>query len=324
MNVIQFIASRGYGGAEKVFIDICNELIKSKEINLEVILLENNEIQKYLDKKIVVHLVKDYSRFNPFLYIQLIKYIREKIIHTHGSKATKVIHSLKNFINITHIATKHNIRKGAIFNKIKNVTAVSKDVQNSIKGTSKLIYNGITPISLENNLQKDDVFTIVTIGRLDKIKGFDLLIKDLKDLEKNFKLLIIGDGAEKTHLNTLIDEYNLQNKIFLMGFKDDIPNLMNKSHMVLISSQSEGFSLVALEALFYCDLLVSNKVGICKEILDENFLINDNQFSKKIATIIDNYDKYKLEFDVIKNEYQDEFLLENIVLEYIKYYKTLI
>ncbi len=47
------------------------------------------------------------------------------IVHTHGAKATQITYLLNKISPFIHIATKHNTRKGKIFNKVKNVISVS-------------------------------------------------------------------------------------------------------------------------------------------------------------------------------------------------------
>jgi hypothetical protein len=83
------------------------------------------------------------------LYLELLWFfIRKKphIIHTHSAKATELVYIIRYFISALHVATKHNARKGRIFNKIRHVTAVSQEVQKSISPTlATIIYNGITP-----------------------------------------------------------------------------------------------------------------------------------------------------------------------------------
>ncbi|MAD42382.1 MAG: lipopolysaccharide biosynthesis protein [Arcobacter sp.] len=324
MEITQFIASRGYGGAEKVFIDLCNELNKKEEIKLTVILLENNLLEKHLNKKIKIVKIKDYSKFNILLYLQLISTVKNKVIHTHASKATKIIYYLSKILTLTHIATKHNARKGKIFNKIKNVTAVSIDVLKSIKNNNvELIYNGIIPLEKEV-FPKNEVFTIRAIGRLDKIKGFDKLIADFVNIKKECVLEIIGDGPEHNNLEKKIKDLKLESKIKLLGFRKDIPALIRSADLIVMTSLSEGFSIVMVESIFYAKVFVSTNISGCREILTHDLLIEQFKISKKINEIQDNYLHYSKEFDKIKYRYQKELLLENITLKYLNYYKKLV
>ncbi len=325
MQVIQFIASRGYGGAEKVFVDLCNNLSKVSDINLEIILLENNMIEDKLNKNIKIHLIKDRSRLNPFLYTQIIKIVKNKIIHTHSAKASEIIYKLSKFVEFVHLATKHNTRKGKVFNKIKHVTAVSKSVADSIKYKNKIkiIYNGITPKILTKRDHHDSIFNILAVGRLDKIKGFNLLIDEISKVNKEYILNIVGEGKEFSNLNSQIIKLGLERKVRLLGFKKEIPQLLSDADLVLITSLDEGFSMVALEAVYYSKLLLSTKVGICKEILPKKLIFDINNISQTVENVIDSYSSYEDVFLYVKEKYREKFLLNNITNEYIDLYRSI-
>ena len=325
MQVIQFIASRGYGGAEKVFVDLCNNLSKISNIGLEVILLENNMIEDKLDKNIKIYLIKDRSRLNPFLYTQIIKTVKNKIVHTHSVKASEIIYKLSKFIEFIHLATKHNTRKGKVFSKIKHVTAVSKSVANSIKNHKKIkiIYNGITPKIPIKRDNHNSIFNILVIGRLDKIKGFNLLIDEISKVKKEYILNIAGDGKEFSSLNSQIIKLGLEERVKLLGFKKDIPQLLSDADLVLITSLDEGFSMVALEAICYSKVLLSTKVGICKEILPKKLIFNISRISQTVENVIDSYSSYEDAFLYVKEKYNEKFLLQNITNEYISLYRLI-
>ncbi len=55
------------------------------------------------------------------------------------------------------------------------------------------------------------------------IKGFNNLIKEVSKLEFEFRLNIIGEGSQKERLEKLISDNKLKKKVFLLGFKNNIP-----------------------------------------------------------------------------------------------------
>ena len=326
MRVVQFLGSKGWGGLENVFVTLCNEL--SKTVKTDVIIFKESAVEKKFDKTIRVHLLfSNPSRFNPALYIELYFLIRKlqvDIVHTHGAKTTQIFYYLNKLFHIPHIATKHNARRGKIFNKIPNIIAVSKGVAQSVSTDNvKIIYNGINPIEVFPQKQ-DKIFTILAIGRLDKIKGFDILIKECQKLDFTFKLNIIGEGKERNNLENLIHELDLNEKINLLGFRNDIPQLMKNSDLVVASSHSEGFSVVMVESMFYADLFISTKVSGATEVLDDMFLIDDHDISSKLKDIYKNYKVYAEEFSKLKQKSSSKFLLEHVVNEHIRYYRSIL
>ena len=215
------------GGLENIFVTLANEL--SESVDIDVIIFNESAVVEKFDKNISIHLLySNPSRFNPLLYTELymlLKKLQPDIVHTHGVKSTQIFYYLNRLFHIPHIATKHNVRKGKIFNKIPNVIAVSKQVKESIVNENvSVIYNGINPIEvLPQN--KDEIFTILAVGRLDKIKGFDLLIKECTKLNFRYKLYIVGEGDEREDLENLIIKLGLKDKIILLGFRKIYHNL---------------------------------------------------------------------------------------------------
>ena len=276
MRVLQFIASKEWGGAEKSFSELCNEL--SKSIQIEVMLFNENKIEERLNTSIKVYkLSSDSSRYNPFLYLEVLRIIKKidpDIIHTHSAKAREIIYNVRKFFSAKHVATKRNPRKGSIFNKIDYVTAISKDVVKSIdKQNVELIYNGLLRERAILKKSSNTLFTLLAIGRLDKIKGFDILIKEVSKLDFPFHLNIVGEGVERKNLENLIENLGLSKKVSLLGHSEDIPFLISGADTVIICSHSEGFGRVLVETLFYGNLIVSTKVGLSVEILPEELLI---------------------------------------------------
>ncbi len=323
MNICYFTCSTKYGGLEKVTVDISNSI----SLNNNVIVLVPNGCQ-YKDKFIENVTLIEYKsldrRLNPFLYLEIyfiLKKYKIDLVHTHASKATQIFYYLNKFMKLIHVATKHNARKGKIFNKIKYVTAVSNDAAKTIKNDNvKIIYNGIKASKLENNNLKNQIFTITAIGRLDKIKGFDTLIKEISKIKNSAILQIVGEGEEYNNLISLIKELSLENKVSLLGFRKDIPTIINNSDLVVMSSLSEGFSIVMIESIFYAKVFISTKVSGCKDILSSKLLIEDFNIASKIDEVINNYQEFTDEFLKIRNKYKDKFTLENISKEYFDYY----
>jgi len=326
MKVLQFIASKGWGGAEKSFVELCNAL--SKKIQIEVLLFKENQIEDRLDPNIKVHRLSSLSdRHNPFLYFDLLKVIKTvnpSIVHSHSAKASEIMHRMNTFISVKQVATKRNSRKGSIFNKLDNVTALSKNVAESIsKEDVDIIYNGLVKESFKLENASNPTFTIAAIGRLDAIKGFDILIREVCKLKFPFHLNIIGDGEERKHLTSLINDLGLSEKVTLFGFREDIPSLIASSDLVVVSSHSEGFGRVLVETLFYGKLIISTKVGLSIEILPDELLIDGFEIAKKIEAAYNDREHYETLFRQVQEKRTEDFLVENILQKYIDLYERI-
>lgn len=115
--------------------------------------------------------------------------------------------------------------------------------------------------------------TIVSVGRLHPVKGFDRLIRifsTVSDKYPDWKLKIIGDGEEYSNLLNVISEYGLEDKVILTGKMDSmsLEQEMKKASVFTMTSHSEGLSFVLLEALscglpmVVFDVRVGNKMVV--------------------------------------------------------------
>ena len=144
---------------------------------------------------------------------------------------------------------------------------------------------------------------VISIGRLTKQKNFTFLIDGFKEVNKKIQdinLIIIGEGEEKKKLQTKIINYNLQNKIFLKGYKENIYPYLKNSLFLILTSKWEDPGFVVLESMFCKKIVLSSNClsGPIEIIQDENngFLYD-----------MDNMDSFVSKFIVAYNtsQYKD-------------------
>lgn len=144
---------------------------------------------------------------------------------------------------------------------------------------------------------------LISIGRLSREKGYTDLIEIFKlvnEKRPDWHLDIIGDGPEKNKIVDMIYLNHLTDKITLHGFlkRKEIDKLLNKSSIYLMTSYTESFGIVLIEAMSHgipCiaftsaeganDLITNNENGYLVE--DRNF----ENMADKIIELIDSYDK---------------------------------
>jgi len=141
---------------------------------------------------------------------------------------------------------------------IKKIITCSSEIEKKLNNYSlkntKTIYN---PINLKYIYQKllapkpFEFDYILAIGRLNRQKGFDILIKSFakSDLKSIVKLVILGEGKERKYIEKLIAELKLKNKVLLLGNVDNPFIYMKYAKFFVLSSRYEGFGNVLLEAL---------------------------------------------------------------------------
>jgi glycosyltransferase involved in cell wall biosynthesis len=111
-------------------------------------------------------------------------------------------------------------------------------------------------------------------GRLTKQKNFELLIDGFNKIQKNYpkiNLVIAGDGELKKQLISKINNLNLNNKVHLVGFKNNILNYMKNSQGFILTSLWEDPGFVLIEAAFCRSPIVTSDCHSGpKEIIDDD------------------------------------------------------
>jgi glycosyltransferase involved in cell wall biosynthesis len=141
----------------------------------------------------------------------------------------------------------------------------------------------------------DDDWVLVTVRRLQRRMGLDLLIRAVKDLTLEYphlRLLIAGAGPMAAELRTLIEAESLQGVVRLLGFVPDplLPTLYQTADLTVVPSiQLEGFGLTILESLATGVPVLGTRVGGIPEVLaplDAQLLVEAGS-AKALATGID-------------------------------------
>ena len=321
MKIVHLVLSDSFAGIEQHVDELLANNLLEKPI-----LICNNSIAKNFDKNIEIYKIKNISRrsiFGKYKLKQLLKNINPDIVHTHGSKTTSIISSI-NKNNFKHIATVHGIKKNkSIYERADFVIGVSQRALENIKNSSKIISNWWYPKL--KKLKINNKKYALAIGRLERIKGFDLLIASWANIKSN--LVIVGSGKEKSNLVNLINEKKLSDKISIIDSvnRDELIKFYNEASVLIISSRDEGGPRVALEALYLEIPVLSTDVGHMDLILPRELLAKkDNQESLQnlLETYVDDIDL--LNQDAIFEFITNEFSIEEKINKLNKVYSSLL
>lgn len=184
----------------------------------------------------------------------------------------------------------------------------------------KRIYNGVSiPEKIEE--KKVTEKTVVSSGRLVPWKGFDLLIRSLKD--SNYNLVIIGDGPDKERLVNIAKENNVLERVIFTGKlkREELLSYVLGSKVFVLPTSFESFSFMLVEAMMLGKPVVSFNIGNLKEIIDNgvNGILLEEKDPKILSQTIDGLIKDE---ELLKNmgtkakekskEFSSEILIDNI------------
>ena len=231
------------------------------------------------------------------------------------------------WINCNYIKTMYDKDLDNRFYKnIDKIVVVSQFIYDSMsrmkygyKYKMKIILDIVDPkliikMSVEEEakeLDEEDNFKILTVGRLASVKGYDLAVKAANLLKENkfkFKWFIIGEGPERKEIEELIESYGLKNEVILIGAKSNPYPYMKNCDLYVQTSRKEGFGLTVMEAKILKNVVVATNFDTINELITDNFdgvVVDKDERSiyEGIKLLINNtsfYDEIKKNVDKLK------------------------
>lgn len=344
------------GGAERAAINLSAEL--SVDYNIHIIsIFARNKIKLDLQSKLYKHFVvcdktKSLSLNAISISNKLKKYLIQNkidilimvtagvnfigILATFNLNTKTVYCEHSNLLNKTY-GKKHVLRQyiGAKFAD-KIITLTETDLLN-FKKIFKIDSNKVCCIpNFFNHSKCDDLVynveskKIITVGRLEKVKGYDNLLKVACLLKNNgFIWDIYGDGKEKDNILNEIKIHGLDDFIFLKGNVNNLSKLFNDYAIFVLTSYYEGFPLVLLEAQNAKLPLVSFNcpTGPSEMIIDNinGFLVDNydiNEMANKIKLLMDDKD-LRLKFSNNSLLNFDKFSKKKVIAQWQKLIESL-
>lgn len=234
---------------------------------------------------------------------------KKKIIWCHNDIVIKYKNEWKYKILFNNFKKKYeffdtivNVSEGAKQSFVNKTGINSKKVINisNYIDTKEILNKSGEEIDL--NI-KENTYNLISVGRICKQKGFDILINYMEKIiekNKNINLYIIGEGEEKKKIQKLINKKNLQEYIFLLGGQVNPYKYMRKMDGFILTSRYEGQGIVALEAMTLgLNLFItSNLKKYLPEIETTDNIVEKVINAKKREKQINNLTKYNEEIDI--------------------------
>jgi len=144
--------------------------------------------------------------------------------------------------------------------------------------------------------KKPSIPTITLIGRLAHGKGHEYFLKAAKEIVKKHKaqFLIVGDGELREEIEQMITQNGLKKHVKMLGHRNDVPQIMASSSMIVIPSLWEGTPRVIPEAFAMKKPVIATPVGGIPDIISDGktgILVeprNSHQLAAKINDLIEN------------------------------------
>lgn len=308
-KILFLIHDLGQGGAEKVLVNLVNYMDRNKFDITLISLFGGGVNEQFLKKKIrYIKVFKKMIPGNSklmklFTPEQLHKlFIKEKydieISYLEGPTARIIsgcqdlstkkicwIHS--NHFSMKEVAASFRSSVEAVkcYEKFDKIICVSQYMRNNfcqwmpVGMNCDVLYNTVESdkirILAEEPVQEieSNATKLIAVGSLKEVKGFDRLLRIVYHLSgEKYKihLYLLGIGPLEKEFRDFITQHGLQNYVTLMGYQTNPYKFVAKCDLFVCSSQSEGFSTAATEALVVGTPVCTTEVSGMKEMLGNN------------------------------------------------------
>lgn len=253
------------------------------------------------------------------------RYIKEiglpDIVHAHILIYAAPSIYIKKKYNIPFVITEHwsKVHVGNLDKRLYSQSSaylladrlicVSESLQKSLKNffgvESQIINNMVSDVFFRTQKveRNDGKFRFIACGalRTSRVKGFDILVDAFASahFSVNVSLDIVGDGPDKNFLQNRIDSYGLSGQVHLLGVKtpEEVSQLLCLSDCFVLSSRTETFSIVVIEAMAKGLPVVATRCGGPETFLHPNHGLlvdkeNIEQLSEAMSYMTNHYSEY--------------------------------
>ncbi len=308
-DLVLFTESIGTGGAE-VYLQMLASGLSRGQFDIRVAIPKNKGTEEFVtglrSKGIKVDFIKRYNILNYFFYFRKNKpdhihfnvpipniiccttailtgiiYSRSKLYVTEhmvppGYKPHPIIQILIRLLyaKLDMSITVSNKNKEALINNFRLSKNKIKVIYNCIDIDYIRNYNRDISRELKKKFSiKDSAIVFGTVGRLDTQKGHEFLINASKNVIREVPaslFLFVGRGKLKDQLIQKINDNNISEYYRLVGYQENLPEILALIDIFVLPSISEGFPFAVLEAMAAKKPVIATSVGGVPEIITNN------------------------------------------------------
>lgn len=350
MTIIHLSSSLGGGGAEQMVL----QLSKKSNLNLRTIVISisnDNELESQFKENGIEYYFLNITSFkNKTIIDGIIKLhnilcnVTDGVFHCHQFHGFLLgfIYNLK-YKSIPIIFTLHSSVVEAFNRKVflfltkpfrKIDVIFSKNARLWYLKNTAIIPNGIEIKSFaydgNRSYNPNDTFSFLYLGRLSREKNPLYMITAANHLLRqgidNFVFTVVGKGNLYNELIQQIEEHHLKKHFNLLGFQNNIQQILIESHCLILPSLWEGMPMVIIEAAAAKLPIVTTPVGSIPDILDlsNSYLSTLDNFYKSMIEVIQNYNNALLKTEKLFQEIQESYTISKVYDKHLYLYNSLI
>lgn len=360
MKVLGVINGLGTGGAEKLILETA-PLLREK-VAIDFLFLEENDYP--FEKKFKETFKGNYffsrwsSVYHPMHIFTLAKKLKNyEVVHVHLFPAFYwvVIAKLITFSKAKVVLTEHSTSNRRMrstwlkmidifmYKLLSAIITISEEVDSKLKNYLKLskdrfhlIKNGVNLETIKNanpmekkrlvDKTESNPFIILQVSSFHYPKDQITVIKSLNLLPPNTFLVFAGTGEDLKKSIGLTKALNLAHRVFFLGVRTDIPELLKSADVVVLCSHYEGLSLSSIEGMASGKPFIASDVPGLRKVVQGAGLLFEDGNEKELAghiTKLMNDGAYYNQIAAACQERAQEYDIQKMVDAQVKLYQEL-
>lgn len=326
-NIALMLESDGPGGAEVMLLHLA-EGLRRRGHEICPVLPDSGEgwlASQFVRRDFVPEVFSVHRAFDPVGLWGMTRTLRRRrvdLVHSHEFVMATYGGAASRLLGLPHVITMHGSRRFAepwrrgaamrwAVRKARGTAAVSRELATFMEhrlrlppGCVQVVPNGIEITQGDRTRTRESLgltpeqILILAVGNLYPVKGHIVLLKSLAGLrlrrpDLEFTLAIAGRGEEEENLRVFADSHDLGQRLMLLGYRQDVPDLLAAADIYVMPSISEGLPIALLEAMGAGKAIAASRVGSIPLVLGEGSagLLaeagNENSLAEALERLLD-------------------------------------
>lgn len=350
MRVLHVITSLQVGGAEKLMVDLLPRF-KKEGIDVDLCLFYGKEtgFYKQLESQgIKIISLNDTPSYYSFKNINKLKKLISEydIVHTHNT-ACQLLGAIAKSGTTKLVTTEHNTtnRRRSIkalypidrwmYSRYDKIICISPSTRDNLvsyispcANKSIVINNGVDVsryTDAKASVSHEEI-VVTMVAAFRPQKDHETILETLKLLPLNYRLWLVGDGERRQEIESICVQLGLKERVRFWGNRDDVPELLKSSDINVLSSNWEGFGLVAVEGMASGKPFIASDVDGLKEVVGEAGILFEQGNPKDLAAKILQLATDKELYSMVAKRCLERSMLYDIscmARQYMQVYKSL-
>lgn len=317
MRVLHVITSLDTAGAEKLMVDLLPAL-RSQGVETELLLFDGEVTPFYKQLQqsgVRIHaLGKGRCSYDPRHLFGMLRYLRGyDIVHTHNTPCQLYGALASLFRKNVFVTTEHstsNRRRSKpwlrfvdkwMYSRYKAIVGVSQEVVDALnsylpqtKALVEVVPNGIDIKAYAKAFPASDLVeslrgkkVIAMVARFTEGKDQPTLFRALSRLSEDYVLLLAGKGEREAEFRTLAQQLGIAHRVYFLGVRTDVPNVLAVADISVLSSSHEGLSLSSLESMSSGKPFVASRVAGLRDLVQGAGVLFPHEDDEALANIIE-------------------------------------